>query len=158
MTNISPQYEKKLTILTMSTSILAVLAILITGGLIYVMKHPGEATDQKEVIVESDVASNPILDDRVENGIDVATGFIAQGDYKLVKTSCTPCHSSKLVLQNRATREGWEQMIRWMQETQKLWDLGESEDKILDYLATHYAPENKGRRNNLIVEEWYEIE
>ena len=62
------------------------------------------------------------------------------------------------MLQNRATREGWEEMIRWMQETQKLWDLGPTEDKILDYLATYYAPENKGRRAQLVVDEWYEIE
>lgn len=49
-------------------------------------------------------------------------------------------------------------MIVWMQETQKLWDLGENEDKILDYLATYLGPEKKGRRAPLEVEEWYVIE
>lgn len=95
---------------------------------------------------------------QVENGKDVTTGFIAEGDYKIVKATCTACHSSSLVLQNRATREGWESMIRWMQANQKLWDLGVNEDKILDYLATYYGPsENAGRRQNLVVEEWYPI-
>jgi hypothetical protein len=61
------------------------------------------------------------------------------------------------VTQNRATRDGWLEMIRWMQETQKLWDLGPNEDKILDYLATYYAPEAKGRRAPVKVEEWYDL-
>ena len=45
-----------------------------------------------------------------------------------------------------------------MQETQKLWDLGENEDIILDYLAEHYAPEDIGRRKNLENIEWYELD
>ncbi len=98
---------------------------------------------------------DPLL---VEDGIHVATGFKAEGDYLTVIANCTSCHSSKLVLQNRATKEGWEEMIRWMQQTQKLWDLGENEEKILNYLATYYGPEDKGRRAPLAVEEWYEIE
>ncbi|MEM7510480.1 MAG: hypothetical protein AAF388_06080 [Bacteroidota bacterium] len=98
---------------------------------------------------------DPLL---VENGIHVATGFKAEGDYMTVIANCTSCHSSKLILQNRATKEGWEEMIRWMQQTQKLWDLGENEEKILAYLTEHYGPEDKGRRAPLAVEDWYEIE
>ena len=49
-------------------------------------------------------------------------------------------------------------MIRWMQAEQKLWDLGENEDKILDYLAKNYAPENKGRRPILTDIDWYELD
>lgn len=75
----------------------------------------------------------------------------------VVKTHCTSCHSAKLIVQNRATREGWLNMIRWMQQTQNLWDLGESEEIILNYLSTHYAPEEKGRRENLKDIEWYEL-
>lgn len=152
----SSSFLRKLTFLVASTSVLALLAMILAGGLIYIIKHPAEVSTE-EISQQSQVSA-PVMDDRLENGIDVATGFVAEGDYKIVKTVCTACHSSKLVTQNRATREGWEEMIRWMQETQKLWDLGESEDKILDYLATHYAPEDKGRRTNLVVEEWYEIE
>ncbi|MEM8888063.1 MAG: hypothetical protein AAGD28_08760 [Bacteroidota bacterium] len=101
---------------------------------------------------------NQITGEEVVDGIDVMTGFVAEGDYRIVKANCLGCHSSKLILQNRATREGWEEMIRWMQETQKLHDLGPMEDKILDYLASYYAPKKEGRRKTLEVEEWYVIE
>ncbi|MEM6763687.1 MAG: cytochrome C [Bacteroidota bacterium] len=94
----------------------------------------------------------------IEEGVHIATGFKAEGDYKLVIANCTSCHSSQLVTQNRATKEGWEDMIAWMQKTQKLWDLGENHDKIVTYLATYYGPEKKGRRTPLLVEEWYAIE
>ena len=48
-------------------------------------------------------------------------------------------------------------MIRWMQATQGLWDLGANEPIILDYLEKHYSPKAKGRRTNLDIEsiEWY---
>jgi hypothetical protein len=47
-----------------------------------------------------------------------------------------------------------------MQRTQGLWDLGDDESIVLDYLATHYAPEERGRRANLEISaiEWYELE
>ncbi|MEL6254322.1 MAG: cytochrome C [Bacteroidota bacterium] len=99
-----------------------------------------------------------ITGEEVVDGIDVMTGFVAEGDYRIVKANCLGCHSSKLILQNRATREGWEEMIRWMQETQKLHDLGPMEGKILDYLASYYAPKKEGRRKTLEVDEWYVIE
>jgi hypothetical protein len=49
-------------------------------------------------------------------------------------------------------------MIRWMQATQNLWDLGANEGIILDYLAKHYAPQNTGRRAPLTDITWYELE
>jgi hypothetical protein len=76
----------------------------------------------------------------------------------IIKTNCTACHSAKLIVQNRATREGWKSMIVWMQKNQKLWDLGNNEDLILDYLAKNYAPEDKGRRSNLKEIEWYQLD
>ncbi len=95
--------------------------------------------------------------DRVENGIHVQTGFVVAPGFDEVRANCTVCHSSKLVTQNRATREGWEQMIIWMQEKQGLWDLGDRKPIILDYLSTHYAPIKKGRRDNIDIAEveWY---
>lgn len=103
-----------------------------------------------EIPVES---SNQILD-----GKDVETGLIAGEGLELVKGSCTSCHSSALILQNRFTREGWQAKIIWMQETQGLWDLGATEPKILDYLAANYAPEApKGRRIPLADIEWYDL-
>lgn len=147
--------DKKLSILVISALILTAATAVLGVGLMYVIQHP-EAFVQEQIVSE-EVEEVPVDEDRVEDGIDVATGFIAEGDYMLVKTTCTACHSSKLVLQNRASREGWLDMIRWMQETQKLWDLQPNEDKILDYLATYYAPKEEGRRKPLTIEEWYEI-
>lgn len=93
----------------------------------------------------------------IENGIHLPTGFKAGKGLNEVVISCTPCHSAKLVIQNRATKEGWTEIIRWMQATQNLWDLGKNETIITDYLATHYAPENKGRREALTNIEWYDL-
>ncbi len=93
----------------------------------------------------------------IVDGIEVESGLIAQGDWLIVKQTCTACHSSKLITQNRADKDGWHKMIKWMQETQGLWQLGDKEGKIVNYLATHYAPENVGRRKPLVIEEWYEI-
>ena len=148
--------DKKLSILVISALILTAATAVLGVGLMYVIQHP-EAFVQEQIASE-EVEEVPVDEDRVEDGIDVATGFIAEGDYMLVKTTCTACHSSKLVLQNRASREGWLDMIRWMQETQKLWDLQPNEDKILDYLATYYAPKEEGRRKPLTIEEWYVIQ
>jgi hypothetical protein len=89
---------------------------------------------------------------------DSTSGLILDDGFEMVRAHCTPCHSAKLVTQNRASREGWKKMIDWMQETQNLWDLGDSESIILDYLAKHYAPESKGRRSNLKDIEWYNLE
>ena len=64
----------------------------------------------------------------------------------IVAQTCVACHSLKLVTQNRADREGWLAMIRWMQEKQGLWPLGPNEEVILDYLSTHYGPTKSFRR------------
>ncbi|WP_422080350.1 monoheme cytochrome C [Ulvibacterium sp.] len=95
---------------------------------------------------------------QIVKSIDSITGFIQAPGLRETITHCTPCHSAQLVTQNRMTKEGWLSTIRWMQETQNLWDLGENEPIILDYLATNYAPEEKGRRENLEVPEWYVLE
>ena len=95
--------------------------------------------------------------DKVEGGIHLATGLIYADNFDIIRANCTACHSGKLVAQNRATREGWKQMIRWMQQTQGLWDLGTNEPIILDYLAKYYAPKEVGRRQNIDIAaiEWY---
>ena len=95
--------------------------------------------------------------DKVVDGIHIKTGLAFDENFQLVRGVCTACHSAKLVTQNRATREGWKEMILWMQATQGLQDLGENEKPILDYLAKHYAPEEIGRRANINMDEveWY---
>lgn len=95
--------------------------------------------------------------DKVVDGIHVRSGLAFDENFQVVRGVCTACHSAKLVTQNRATREGWKEMIIWMQATQGLQDLGENEKPILDYLAKHYAPEEMGRRANIDMDkvEWY---
>ena len=97
-------------------------------------------------------------DEQLADSIDVATGLIKGDGMNLVIGHCTGCHSAQLITQNRASREGWIKVIRWMQETQNLWDLGESEEAIVSYLAKHYAPEHTGRRLPLTDIEWYDLE
>ena len=94
---------------------------------------------------------------KIVNGIHVRSGLAYDQNFRIVKAVCTRCHSAKLVTQMKATRQGWEEMILWMQETQGLEELGEYKKPILDYLSKHYAPTKMGRRSNLEIkaEEWY---
>lgn len=97
--------------------------------------------------------------EKAEPGIDDTTGFIIDSGFEEVRANCMGCHSPLLVTQNRATRDGWLSTIRWMQETQNFWDLGDSESIILDYLAKNYSPpEGIGRRANLENIEWATLE
>lgn len=88
---------------------------------------------------------------------DPETGLVIDDQLMLVKGQCTACHSSKLILQSHFPREKWVERIRWMQRTQKLWDLGESEPAILAYLTKHYGPLERtfdGRREPLKAVKW----
>jgi hypothetical protein len=80
-----------------------------------------------------------------------AAELVVAAGYEQVKTQCTVCHSAQIILQNRSDREGWLEMIRWMQQTQGLWPLGDAEPVILDYLANNYGPIETGRRQPLNV-------
>ena len=101
-----------------------------------------------------DPDANP---DRIENGIHVRTGLVDAPGLQETVNNCTNCHSAKLVIQNRMSAERWHATIRWMQETQNLWPLGEKEDIIVDYLVANYPPKNKGRREALVDVEWYSL-
>lgn len=83
--------------------------------------------------------------------------LIVDDGFELVIQNCTGCHSGKIIADNRADREGWLTTIRWMQQTQKLWNLGENEYDILNYLVKNYGPVKKGRRAQLNGIEWYEL-
>ncbi len=80
---------------------------------------------------------------------DDGSGLVVDQGYEAVHDHCGVCHSLRLVTQNRADRDGWAQMIQWMQETQGLWPLGKDEPVILDYLAKNYGPVKSGRRKPL---------
>ena len=131
--------------------------ILIIG--LYLMADP-TLSAFKSSAPEQKVVAVPVEEedfDKIENGIHVSTGFIdAPGMIETVQ-NCTNCHSSKLVIQNRMNKERWVATIRWMQETQNLWDLGKNEDIIVDYLVDNYPPEEVGRRANLTDIEWYNL-
>ncbi len=89
---------------------------------------------------------------------DPETGLAIDDGLLLVKGQCTACHSSKLILQSQFSREKWIERIRWMQRTQKLWDLGESEPAILAYLTKHYGPAEgafDGRREPMKTTKWH---
>jgi hypothetical protein len=91
---------------------------------------------------------------------DAATGLALDPNLSLVKAQCMGCHSPMLILQHRFTRDEWLSKIRWMQRNHKLWDLGETEKPVLDYLAKHYAPNQSAysRREPLRNVKWYKLE
>lgn len=87
--------------------------------------------------------------------IDEESGLIIDHGFLEVKMQCGACHSTRLVAQNKFSRQGWIEVIRWMQEKQNLWDLGEMEVIILDYLEKNNAPGKTGRRKKLENINWY---
>ncbi len=78
---------------------------------------------------------------------DSTTGLEIAPGWELVRAHCGGCHSHKLVTAQRADRQTWLDMIRWMQETQNLWTFDPTtEAGILDYLAENYPPQPNRRR------------
>lgn len=126
---------------------ISVLLLIYPNGMDWLTWSYGDEQPQNIAIAEE------ILD-----GIHVESGLIANPGFETVIQNCSGCHSLDIVKQNRASREGWKEIIEWMQATQKLWDLGPNEAIILDYLGANYAPEEKGRRENLKDIEWYDLD
>lgn len=124
--------------------------------LVFVLISCQENTD----VIEQETygITNQVILDNVEKGIHMPTGLAAGAGLESVLRHCVSCHSSKLISQNRATEEGWKSMIKWMYETQNLPQLGDQEGVIVSYLSKHYAPIESGRRQELVVEEWYELD
>jgi hypothetical protein len=82
-----------------------------------------------------------------EQDVDEATGLRIGPGWELVRAHCGGCHSHRIVTNQRADRQTWLDIIRWMQETQNLWDFdAETEAAILDYLAASYPPRPNRRR------------
>ncbi|MGI9271762.1 MAG: hypothetical protein ACR2QT_08310 [Woeseiaceae bacterium] len=79
--------------------------------------------------------------------IDATTGLIKAPGWENVRAHCGGCHSHALVTQQRADRQTWLDMIRWMQASQNLWQFPpDTEAQILDYLAANYPPRPNRRR------------
>jgi hypothetical protein len=132
------------------------LFVITGGGIMYYMYHP----DGLDFNSKSDaIVAVPIVEDedRIENGIHMKTGLVEAEGLMIVVNNCTNCHSAKLVTQNRMNTERWNATIKWMQETQNLWDLGGNQEIIVNYLVTNYPPIAKGRRMILTNLEWYEL-
>lgn len=127
---------------------------IVIFGLIYYMIDPDLSAfqDKTETYVNTQME-----EDRIENGIHVRTGLIEAEGLMTVVNNCTNCHSALLVIQNRMNAERWIASIKWMQETQNLWDLGENQEIIVNYLVTNYPPKEKGRREILTNIDWYEL-
>ncbi len=92
--------------------------------------------------------------------LDADTKLVLDESLSLVKAHCTACHSSQLIRQSHFSREKWTERIRWMQRTQKLWDLGPSEPAVLTYLTNYYGPVANsfdGRREPLNSIRWYPL-
>jgi len=132
---------------------------IISSALLLYIKYPSVfSSNTKTTTEESAYAVIPEDDDKIEDGIHVRTGFVdAEGLMETVN-NCTNCHSSELVIQNRMSKERWIATIRWMQETQNLWDLGGNEEIIVNYLVTNYPVIAKGRRTPLTEIQWYDLE
>lgn len=119
-------------------------------------KQSKESTPQSALKTQNSYLSDSLT-------IDSETGLINDTNLMMVKAQCTACHNTQLIQQHRFTREGWKDKIRWMQKNHKLWDLGESEKVVLDYLEKYYSPkmasqEILNRRELLKKIEWYKLE
>ena len=138
--------------------VLFVLMGITAAGVFLLMTQPdfitvggeGSESEYTEIVENEDY-------DKIENGIHVRTGLKDGEGLMAVVNNCTNCHSAQLVVQNRMNEERWLATIRWMQETQNLWDLGNNEEVIIQYLVNNYPPVKKGRRPNLQDIEWYEL-
>jgi len=146
---------KPLRKLVLMVFLLGALVVALMGGLLFMQFHPEIFIVGKD---ENDAIPNALVsEDIVRDGIHVATGLVAEKGYKTVISNCTNCHSADLIIQNRGTRERWVELIKWMQQTQGLWELGDNEEIIVSYLSEFYAPVQSGRRANLSGIEWYEL-
>lgn len=135
--------------LQLTYTLLIVLSfILIFAGVYFFYDNAPKKTD--EISLEKNI-------DLIENGIHVRTGLVEGVGLREVVINCTTCHSSKLIMQNRMGEEQWNATIRWMQQTQGLWPLGENQKIIVAYLVKNYPPLEKGRRPALTNIEWYEL-
>jgi len=129
------------------------ILFLLVGALVSCHDNP------KEMMMASDYGiTNQVILDNVENGVHVPTGLKAGLGIESVLRHCVSCHSSKLITQNRATADGWKSMIDWMYATQNLPQLGDQEGIIIKYLSEHYGPVNSGRRQELTIENWYQLD
>ena len=156
----SNNFERSARAISRMMGLIFAMFFLVGAFLVYLMVDPTLSALKPAPEVVAVIPETAAEDDfdKIENGIHVRTGFVEGEGLMTVVNNCTNCHSAKLVTQNRMSEESWRATIKWMQETQNLWDLGKNEDIIVTYLATYYAPDKKGRRQNLRNIQWYVLE
>ncbi|WP_137124400.1 hypothetical protein [Roseomonas sp. HF4] len=60
---------------------------------------------------------------------------------------CTACHNTALIRRSAFDRERWDELMDWMTEKHGMNPLeGELRQTIVDYLAAHYGPRQRGPR------------
>jgi len=136
----------------------AVLILLLVFGYLG-YQHGGSTSSEKSQNPEPKSPAREGVSEQPDIPADAReAGLVLEEGYPLIIANCSGCHSLKLVTQNRATRNGWADLIDWMQEKQNLWDLGAIREPILDYLAKYYGPTETGRRPPLDPPSWYRLE
>ncbi len=143
------------TISKLTVSIMMILGLVIALLVYYAIDPTIPAITNLMVNDDVDSIKDP---ERIENGIHVRTGLIEAEGLQAVINNCTNCHSAQLVMQNRMDKDRWISTIRWMQRTQNLWELGDQEEIIVNYLIENYPPRKKGRRQALNDIQWYKLE
>ena len=155
-----PAGARLTSIRTMTRLVMILAAIFVGGSTFLAVNNYNTARVEKQAAF--DLAEQQRLEvenwDKIEDGIHLRTGLKDGEGLMTVISSCTPCHSAKLLTQNRMSAERWAETIKWMQDEQGLWDLGENQEVIINYLVTNYPYVKKGRRLRLENIEWYELE
>jgi cytochrome c-type biogenesis protein CcmH/NrfF len=60
---------------------------------------------------------------------------------------CTVCHNTALIRRSAFSRDRWDELMDWMVEKHGMNPLeGEFRATIVDYLAQHYGPRQRGPR------------
>ena len=85
-----------------------------------------------------------------EERTDPATGLVIAAGWEVARAHCGACHSYSLVTAQRGDADFWVSTIRWMQNTQNLWQIPqEQEADLIAYLAANYSESDWGRRTPL---------
>ena len=130
--------------------------VIIAAGLVWLVDF-NKKTPATEPSANSETTM--VTGDSLE--YDAHSGLVKGDGLSLILSNCSTCHTTDLIKNNRFTRDGWLAKIRWMQNEQNLWDLGENEQPILDYLEKYYSPSTSAARAHLRREplsniQWYE--
>ncbi len=90
------------------------------------------------------------LDPLLNNAIADAASLFDPGDdywglprsqgYEETAAYCTACHSLRIVMQQRQTRDGWDYLLTWMRDKQGMAEpFPEDRELLLDYLTREFG-------------------